>query len=938
LASATSQTRLKPVPHRRHRGGSRYDVFISYSHKDAAWVSRNLVPKLQEAGLRVYFDTKDFGPGEPIGPALAEAIERSSHTVAVMTPSYLKSKWGKFELRQSIKCGSTNPGRKIIPILREPCEPPPDLVRLSWVDLSGNLSSVQREWKKLLVALHAPQAAEPPQETGPEAWYVAEPFAAPSDFTGRSRQRKLLDEWLEADPRHPVLVVRALGGYGKSALAWYWLLHDVQRRRWPKVVWWSFTSPTATIREFLNRTLSDLSGGALAVARGARGPVFELLDLLRCSRTLLVLDGVEDVLRQVERDSQDPLGDRFLRGMSSLPGTSSKLLVLTRFRPRALEAEDGAPLAGCREECLGPLEPIEACNYLRRRGVVGTRLELERACKRYDFHPLSVSLLAGQVMADLEQPGDIAAARRLSVTSGDAVAASLQSLRTSVRALLRRVACFRGKVPYGPLAATAGKRRTFYRDLRELLDHGLLQRDGETGAFHLHPLVRQSVDRQMSAAQRQAVHLRIYEYLANFRVAARRRSIEDLRTLIELCHHAAQSRQYEKAYSVLHDHLFAPVHYRFGEYMLNVELLSALFPGEESVVPRLPREPGRTAWVRRMHLGTLYPRRLGRESPQAWVQTALALSLRASGQPRRALQLIEASRAIHTGIGDVEGLLVDLVNLSDLQWTVGGLRAAEESLREQIQRSRDAGQPLYETVGHQDLGLRLAFMGRWRAADDQFRQALDLSGRDRHRDAIIWAHRARKELMRARMTRLLPVSPAADLEAGRVLQDALDAAREAKRLLGHRLRERHFVRACWLLGAAYRARGDLAQAEPYLQRSLRQCRSINLLEFEAEILLELARTRQEQGRGDEARDLAGEGLLIAQRGPYVLTEADVQLFLAAIACDAGDLGAARGGAERARELARCDGPPYRYEVAYREAGALLRLVARKATLIDQRQG
>ena len=34
----------------------RYDVFISYSHADKAWVHGELLPRLEEAGLKVCID------------------------------------------------------------------------------------------------------------------------------------------------------------------------------------------------------------------------------------------------------------------------------------------------------------------------------------------------------------------------------------------------------------------------------------------------------------------------------------------------------------------------------------------------------------------------------------------------------------------------------------------------------------------------------------------------------------------------------------------------------------------------------------------------------------------------------------------------------------------------------------------------------------------
>ena len=38
----------------------RYDVFISYSHADEAWIEKTLLPRLEGAGLKVCIDYRDF--------------------------------------------------------------------------------------------------------------------------------------------------------------------------------------------------------------------------------------------------------------------------------------------------------------------------------------------------------------------------------------------------------------------------------------------------------------------------------------------------------------------------------------------------------------------------------------------------------------------------------------------------------------------------------------------------------------------------------------------------------------------------------------------------------------------------------------------------------------------------------------------------------------
>ena len=151
------------------------------------------------------------------------------------------------------------------------------------------------------------------------------------------------------------------------------------------------------------------------------------------------------------------------------------------------------------------------------------------------------------------------------------------------------------------------------------------------------------------------------------------------------------------------------------------------------------------------------------------------------------------------------------------------------------------------------------------------------------------------------------------------------------------------MRAHWLLGAACRANGDPDAADRHLTEALTRCRGINMVDHEADILLDLARLRRDEAqtfevsetskvsRLDEPLRLAEEALAITERSGYVLQGADVRLFLAQLALDAGDRAAALAHARLARQLAACDGPPdYTYKVAYDEAGALLDVLDHEA--------
>ena len=116
-----------------------------------------------------------------------------------------------------------------------------------------------------------------------------------AEFHRPPEERTILTQWLANDARHPLLVIRALGGFGKSALAWHWLLNDVNAAQWPRVVWWSFYEGDASFEHFLFETLIYLNIDPRNLAPYQQASV--LLQILQRPGTLLILDGFERQLR-----------------------------------------------------------------------------------------------------------------------------------------------------------------------------------------------------------------------------------------------------------------------------------------------------------------------------------------------------------------------------------------------------------------------------------------------------------------------------------------------------------------------------------------------------------------------------------------------------------------------------------------------------------------
>jgi hypothetical protein len=249
----------------------KYDVFISYNHADEKWVCNTLLPALEKAGLKVCIDFRDFEAGKPALFNMQDASKESRRVLLVLTRNWLNGEWTHFE---AIIAGTKDPAgfqRKIIPLL---CEAGiekdiPDFISMrTWIDFT-RADREATSWKRLLTDIGKPDATTPdtPHLTPfdglratPDTWNLKHPYGLPKDFTGRVDERKMLTAWLEDDHEQPLMVIRALGGFGKSALAWYWLTHEVDKSRWTRVLWWSFYEGDASFDGFIREAYELLVG------------------------------------------------------------------------------------------------------------------------------------------------------------------------------------------------------------------------------------------------------------------------------------------------------------------------------------------------------------------------------------------------------------------------------------------------------------------------------------------------------------------------------------------------------------------------------------------------------------------------------------------------------------------------------------------------------
>jgi len=931
-----------------------YDVFISYSHKDEDWVHQWLLPRLKATGLHTCIDVEDFEVGAPSVTEMERAVIQSAKTLLVLTPEYLASEWTEFEniLAQTLDAAARR--RRVLPLLLKDCERPLRIAALTYADFRTE-SRRETELARLVAAITGERTAPAAtRETGsglqpfPPQPDLFHPYPLQKHFTGRLAYRKLLTQWLTAADC-PIFSLIAIGGTGKSALAWAWVQRDVLGNPLPGAVptgragsqpaqpeadpcrlpqdslpegilWWSFYERESAFSAFLDEALTYTSNGQVNPADipSDYDKTKQLLQLLQNRRFLLVLDGFERQLRaytspnapyQGDAVTEDARGDfrscpdphlaRFLQDAASL-NIQSRFLLTTRLFPRELDG-----LAGCESTTLDDMDPDEAVAFFHAHGIEGARAEIQAACAPYGYHPFSLRLLAGLIARDKHTPADIRAAERYAVVPElkgkerhHILQVAYNTLDENNQTLLSQIAAFRSPMAYDAIAHLNPYQtdQEFDAALQDLIDRGLLLHDTADNRYDLHPVVRQfAYDR---LADKEGTHTRLRDYFATVPRPDKIESLDDLAPVIELYHHTVNAGRYEEAYALFYDRLNEPLYYRFGAYLTFIELLGPLVAGGEAD-----------------------PARLASQAHQARAANDLAGSYYVSGQPRRAEPLFVLSNQFHNKRGSTIGVAIGLSNLATTQLVLGRLTDAEQNLRRSIDLCRDIQNEPPEAVGHRELGRLLSHQGVFDEAAAELDAAFTGFGKLKatQGQGLVSAYRALRALLMGN------VGP------------ALQAARRARSLAEERVRagkpnERDQIQAEWLIGAALVALAaeddakreeHLIEAESHLTDALTRCRRINLVELEPDVLLAWARWHHLKGDPAQARKTADEALSIADRCEFRLKQADCHNFLAALSQQEGDTKAAIAHARTAYERAWCDGPPHCYKPALDQATRLL---------------
>ncbi|HMH51131.1 MAG TPA: toll/interleukin-1 receptor domain-containing protein [Candidatus Acidoferrum sp.] len=904
-------------------------VFVSYAHEDEKFLKDELLPflqQLEELGHVELWHDRNIGVGEDWYAEISDKLDQARVAVLLLSQPFLASKFCRHEevpvLLQRARAGRLT----LQPLLLDHClyelEPwlkrlqirPKDTIPLSMMSKAQRSETLKAFARETLAATRP--GYEPPQnvrrEVRPDRYNLDHLPDTGDLLFGRAEELRRLDRaWAKQDGIN-VVVFRAGGGVGKSALVRTWtdLLAEDKWRGTERAFGWSFysqgTGRAASSDRFVDAALRWWREDPASIPshwdRAER-----LVECVRRERTLLVLDGIEPL------QSAGPIE----RGRINDPALRVLIESLAEENPGLCVVTTREELVDLRTDVLQPrvahidleqVSPQAGRALLRVQRVRGEDSRLEEVVRDLGCHALAVSLFASYAS---DSPGRsvevVAALPPLAHAIEDgghprrAMEAWVQRLGAGPEIdLLHGLGLFDRPAEMAPLEALFGTPR-FKRLNDHLVQKALTVPLARLRASRLiaaprretsndvdaHPLVREHFGFQLKERAPEAWiegHRRLYEHY--------RKTAPDLpETLVEMeplfaavVHGAASGRHQEVLQGVLIRRILRErqffLYQKLGAFQVYLGCLASFF-----IDP----------WIR--PAGLLTPKSV------SWLLAEAGYTLRALGRLHEAVKPIEA--ALDRGVNehDWQNVVNRAYNLSELHQFLGDLPRAEALAREAIEHADRSPEEFYVVAARTRAADVLHQRGDLDAAQALFEDAESRQGTRRpsfpfldaldgysycellleRGEAAEVARRAAWSLERVTAERwLLPIAlDHVSLGRAHVALGSLEPAR------------RHFDRAVenvraagqlddvprgLLARAAFRrAVGDLVQARRDLLEARKLVERLGLRLFAADCVLEearlaLAESKHEGPNSADAQAKLGEARAALRRARLLVDE------------------------------------------------------------------
>ena len=773
------------------------------------------------------------------------------------------------------------------------------------------------------------------KEQAEAAVFIKEKYSwnnAPSvlnEWTGREHLlAQITEDW--NNPQKHVTGLIGFGGEGKSSLARKWVetlltgdsLPPFSEKKGERlgmgvdgVFWWGFYE-NRSIDEFLEAALKYMSGGRIepraVPSSNLRAQIIGAM--LSTGRYLFVLDGLE-VMQHQEGDQYGLLQSNDLRDLLTFfarPDNQSFCLITSR-----------APLLDLMDYTTYTHRDVDRLSeddgraLLRRLGVQGSDAELNKVVSDWDGHALTLSILAAYLAERYE--GDIKHLADIPVPTADepryervhrVLRRYDEHLKEEEREFLKLFSVFRLPVQeaafekvFEPLlgvrATQQGKSdsalsKLFKRKkqtdgiggsplqdmVNRLVNYRLIRHDEHEKSYTTHPLIRNyyfALFTKGDSTQEKAAHEQIKDYYLSIAGdTPEYPTLDDLKPLIEVVHHACQAKGYNEAWSIYWERIFQRetrvlVH-QLGAQETDLNIILEFFPNND-----LTKEPQVD------NLGGKY-----------WIINEIGYCLLSLGRLQDAVPFYERAAKRCSEAQDWENGSVVYFGLADLHNSLGAFDDGAKATQQALNLSRRAKSKKYESVSLTYQGWILHQRGELADASFAFEQATILSNELTQNRYLfsLWGIRHADHLQRRNDSNYVQRITSANLEI---------------------CERNHWV---FLISQCHRVLGDMdsntgehASAHKRYESALKIARSISDRRTLIEALLARGRWQAKNfqslrdfGSLEQAFNDLNEALGYCGESGYRIYEADVRVALAWAYLANGEKEKAKGSAERALQM------------------------------------
>jgi tetratricopeptide (TPR) repeat protein len=924
-------------------------IFISYAHKDEEWKDRVVthLRVLELEGMLDVWDDRRIEAGDDWRAEIETAINAASIAVLLISANFLTSKFILDNEVPRLLQRRASEGVRVIPLIVKPCAwqqvkwlspiqaRPKDGKPLSsgndyQIDtdlaaLANEVAGIVRRVGSHDVRAHG-RAPLPPDKISLSKLPVTDPF-----LIGRDDELAMMDAaWNNTPPSNSprsaggeqslpplsrtgagwgggkvnVLSLVAWGGVGKSALVNKWLAQMGAQnfRGAERVFGWSFYSQGATegrqvsADQFIASALSWFGDAEMANSAASAWDKGErLAELVKQSRTLLVLDGLEPLQNPPPVETgriKDPalacLVRELARQNPGLVVITTRLAVddlkgMTTIKSQIPKTKSQAPTSNVQfptsslQIDLENLSAEAGAAYLAHLGVDGTDAEREDAARDFGGHALALTLMGSYLK--VVHRGDVRKHHEIArLTDDQKQGAHARRVMESYERwlqgkpeldILRLMGLFDRPADKGALDAlkqppviqgltsnlqSLSSAQWQYaisnlRDLR-LLAHPETTNDD---TLDCHPLLREHFAEQLRANNPNAWregNNRLYEY---YKTHAKQLpdTIAEMAPLFAAVLHGCQAGKHQEAFFEVYwkriqkgQEFFSSK--KLGAMGSNLAVLSGFFDG--------------ASW--RKPVDGL------REDYKGFVLNETGFYLRALGRLAEAAQPMQAALETTIRLKDWNNAARYASNLSELYLTIGDVTQALTYAKQSVELADRSGEWSMRMINRTKVGDAQHQAGHLAEAETAFREAEELQKKNQPTFPLLYSVRGYQYCD-------LLLSQGNYAEVQRRASQTLEWAKRYLGLLDVALDNLSLGRAHMAVETQNFA--SLRDALPYLTRAVDGLRQAGHQEFITRGLLARAEYYRVTGAWDKAQRDLDEAFAIATRGGMGLYLADCHL-------------------------------------------------------------